>query len=198
MRRDSGLREGQAWCGGWVAHTYDRAAAAEGGDYTRSRQLLSDGDARRHFLYQRGDGTVNEQLRDRQAAEGSQRRYITLANPGEAANTPRQGTNHEVYDDPHNLPIRPGDTVIMNGHVAMVQSYNAENGTVRILEGNAGRNTDRVDNSRVVHLTQEHTTRNRRGQATRLGRDAIQGFGRPALGDFQGLRPQGQGTQAAR
>ena len=78
---------------------------------------------------------------------------------------------HEVFDNPKDLPIRPGDTILFHkpGHVAQVESDDPSTGKLTLVEGNWGHTVNR----RELDLNNPKV------------RASLEGFGRPALGDFK-------------
>ena len=81
----------------------------------------------------------------------------------------RRNLPHEVYTNPADLPIRPGDTALWErGHVGMVESYNRETGILTTVEGNIGNKVGR----RTYNLNDPRV------------RAQFSGFGRPAADDF--------------
>lgn len=173
-QREAGINPGQQWCGAFAAHNYRQAATEEGASFTGARRLESDRKARNYFLYRnadRADGRPSgrdDTLRAQHEGEGSARRYMTLrgsAGDREATEAQGRGGSHEAYDSPEQMPIRPGDTVIEDGHVAMVRSYDPRTGEIQTIEGNNG---DRVTTGHI-----------------NVRSPNFRGIGRPAAGDFQ-------------
>jgi hypothetical protein len=96
---------------------------------------------------------------------------MTLPDSSGRVYAQRHKLPHEVFSSPKELPIRSGDTVLFGkpGHVAQVDNFDAATGKLTIIEGNWG---NRV-NTRTLDLSDPYV------------RGTIEGFGRPALGDFQ-------------
>ncbi len=176
--RTAGAEPGQMWCGAFAAWNLGHAAG-EGGRFTGAAHLASDRKAQSFFMYRDySSQRMDDARREADRAAGTSRRYMTFAGSSGDAYARSHHLDHEVYSSPRDLPARPGDVVVMRGHVAMVESYDPATGILHIVEGNAGAATDRVgrrtlDLNRAAH------------------RDSIQGIGRPSIADFGNLDASG-------
>lgn len=174
--RNAHMAPGGAWCGYFATWNYTQAAKESGMRFTGTNGMHSMQKARSFFNYHSFTSNKastregNAQLKQTHGEQGSQRRFMTLSGtPGDKWATARH-LAHETYEHPSQLPIRPGDTVLFHtpGHVAQVEAYDAATGKLTVLEGNWGGKVNR----RTVDLNNAHQ------------RKALEGFGRPALGDF--------------
>jgi hypothetical protein len=189
--KNSGFDSGGdgGWCGFFVAFNYAQLG------FTKSPHLAGMEKARDFFTYRQYTDHSKEKnatldsLRQKQQLEGSQRQYFMLEeSPGKEyfSNYKNQFKNYDVAANTFNyktLPVRPGDTVLFNtgkagGHVGMVASYDPLSGKLVTIEGNAiGMASDGKKRSNAV-ITKEYDLTNS------TVRSKIEGFGRPALGDF--------------
>jgi uncharacterized protein YraI len=175
----AGIRTGVAWCGNFLAWNYTQAAKQSSLSFSGQRRLHSVGKTRHYFLYRnytvratRAKVAEWEALRRAHQAQGSTRRYFTLR--GSVGDRAAGSLPHEVFGSYQSLPLRPGDTVIWSrggghGHLGMVERYDPVTGRLTTIEGNR---RDRV--GRYVYDLRSSTIRNR-----------IEGFARPARGDFR-------------
>jgi hypothetical protein len=171
--KDGGM-DGGAWCGYFAGFNYDEAAKQAGGRFgTDARfKFHSMQKARAYFEYSNYTTDKNDDaLRDKQAGEGSTRRWMTLEGSHGQQHAVENHRPVEVYKNPSELPIRKGDTVLYSfGHVGLVKDYDPKTGVLTTIEGNAG-------GGKVREF--KHDLNDPKVRAT------IEGFGRPALGDFQ-------------
>ncbi|RMG16177.1 MAG: hypothetical protein D6731_06850 [Planctomycetota bacterium] len=180
--RSAGMPVGGAWCGHFVAYCYAEAARRRGLRFAGRRRLHSAGKVRSFFLYRSftrpddpGRLARAASLRLRHERQGSPRRYLALQGSYGDRWATRRSLPHEVFADPTLLPLRAGDIVVFwrpgasrgRGHLGLVASYR---GTVlTTIEGNAG-----------------HAVRRRRYDLSRPATlRTVDGFARPALGDFE-------------
>jgi len=177
--RSAGIRTGVAWCGNFLAFNYTTAAQQAGKTFSGQQRLHSVGKTRHYYLYRNYTQRATSEnlarwnaLRRAHQAQGSTRRFMTLR--GSAGDRAAGSIPHEVHGSYAELPLRPGDTVIWgtgggNGHLGMVETYDRSSGRLTTVEGNRRHRVGRY----VYDLR----------SATERGK--LEGFGRPALGDFQ-------------
>ncbi len=194
----AGMAPGQAWCGFFLEFCYREAARAHGLAFAGQGRLHSTGKARAFFLYrvytQRWTADRVEAWEAERAAHGGlARRFVALRGSSGRRYARARGLEVEEVDDVHALPIGPGDAVLWSwgegrGHIGIVEAYDAARGVLTTIEGNSA---DRV--------------RRRRYDLTDPAQRArIDGFGRPAAGDFRApaappaapRTPRGAGTPA--
>ncbi len=196
--RNAGMpnQEGQPgahWCGFFVGAAYTNAAHGAGaagfsgspGSGTKGVEnkeqgiprtvgsLASDMKAMHYFAnsdYTRPNASVSQKLTQQQEAQGSTRQLYTLA--GTDGDRMAKGLRHTAVASPRDLPLRPGDTIVFKGHVAMVREYDAATGKLTTVEGNLGGRTG----------SRQFNVNDAAFQKTLIG------FGRPALSDF-GVSP---------
>ena len=174
--RTARMGKGGEWCGYFTSFNYTQAARANGVEFSGQARMHSFQKSRSYFLYRNytdnsnSTNQRNDELRTQHQGEGSARRFMTFRGSDGDQYASRRNLGHEVYDNPANLPIRPGDTALWErGHVGMVESYNRETGMLTTVEGNIS--------NRVGRRTYDLNDPNVRAQ--------FSGFGRPAAGDFQ-------------
>ncbi len=172
--RRSNMPVGGAWCGFFTGFNYSEAAREAGGEFTGINGFHSMQKARSFFEYRSftdNSASTNaslDALREQHVAEGSARRWMTLAGSGGQRHAAARNRPHEVYE-PHDLPIRAGDTALFSrGHVGLVESYDRDTGQLTTVEGNTARGVVR----RSYDLNDPEV------------RAGFEGFGRPARGDF--------------
>jgi len=170
------MNKGGEWCGYFTSFNYTTAARNNGVEFSGQARMHSFQKSRSYFLYRnytdnsRATNQQNDELRTQHQGEGSSRRFMTFRGSDGDRYASRRNLQHEVYDNPANLPIRPGDTALWErGHVGMVESYNRETGILTTVEGNIS--------NRVGRRTYDLNDPQVRAQ--------FSGFGRPANGDFQ-------------
>lgn len=175
----AGIRTGVAWCGNFLAFNYTTAAKQASLTFSGQRRLHSVGKTRHYYLYRnytqratRAKVAEWEALRRAHQAQGSTRRFFVLR--GSVGDRAAGSLPHEVFATYETLPLRPGDTVIWStggghGHLGMVERYDPVTGLLTTVEGNR---RDRV--GRYTYDLRSATIRRR-----------IEGFGRPARGDFR-------------
>lgn len=180
---------GGGWCGFFVAYNYAQAG------FKYSPQLAGAEKARDFFLYRQYTNRSKEknegfdQLREQQKVQGSQRQFFMLEESPSVKYIKNYRNLFSHYNADANtfnyrtLPIRPGDTILYNtgnsgGHVGMVVSYDPSSGRLETVEGNSsGTGPDGKKWSQaVVRKTLDLTDPRVRAK--------IEGFGRPAAGDF--------------
>jgi hypothetical protein len=182
----SGMPTGTAWCGYFLGFVYTDAARALGQEFSGRYRLHSVGKTRSYFNYRSYTKRATPEnvrawdaLRNQHDLQGSARRYMTLrGSKGDRWATSRS-LSHEVYASYRELPVRAGDSVLFasvrsdtkrgsgRGHLALVESYDGSSGRLVTIEGNSG---DRV--------------RRRTRTLNASSQSVVDGFGRPALGDF--------------
>ena len=170
--RNAGMRVGGKWCGYFTQFNYSEAAREAGGRWRGP--LHSWQKARSFFAYRsytdnsRATNDRLDNLQQTHEQQGSTRRFMVLEGSSGQSWAQRHDRPHEVFET-NTLPIRAGDTALFNtGHVGLVESYDRDTGMLTTVEGNTG---DRVQ--RHTHdLSDPNVRRN------------FEGFGRPALGDF--------------
>ena len=174
--RTAGMSVGGQWCGYFTGFNYTQAAQEGGTRFSGQQRLHSYQKARDYFLYRnytnasRSEHDRNAALRTQHEGEGSARRYMTFQGSVGDRYASARSTPHEVYSNPADLPIRPGDTALFaRGHVGMVEGYDPASGMLTTVEGNTG------------NRVQRHTY-DLNDPAVRARFD---GFGRPASGDFR-------------
>lgn len=172
--RRSGMRVGGAWCGYFTGFNYSEAARASGGEFTGINGFHSMQKARSFFEYRsytdnsRATNEGLDRLREQHAANGSTRRWMTLAGSGGARHAAARQRPHEVFE-PSTLPIRAGDTALFShGHVGLVEGYDPTTGRLTTIEGNTSQQVRR----REYDLNDP------------ADRAKFEGFGRPARDDF--------------
>jgi peptidoglycan hydrolase-like protein with peptidoglycan-binding domain len=171
--RNARMPEGGEWCGYFTQFNYSQAAQEAGGDFRGS--LHSFQKARSFFNYRdytnasRSRNQELDTLRSQHEQQGSSRRFMVLEGSTGQDWAARNNRPAEVYQ-PNNLPIRPGDTILFNfGHVGMVEGYDPATGRLTTVEGNVGNRVQR----KTYDLNDPRV------------RARIEGFGRPAAGDFE-------------
>lgn len=174
--RTARMSNGGEWCGYFTSFNYTQAARSNGVEFSGQARLHSFQKSRSYFLYRNytnnssSTNQRNDELRTQHQGEGSARRFMTFRGSDGDRYASRRSLEHEVYDNPANLPIRPGDTALWErGHVGMVESYNRDTGILTTVEGNIS--------NRVGRRTYDLNDPAVRAQ--------FSGFGRPAAGDFQ-------------
>lgn len=177
--RTAGFSPGYAWCGHFASFCYTTAAEARRSSWAGQRMLHSVGKARAFFLYYvyteratRANKARWEATRSAHRKAGSMRRYMTLQ--GSVGDRAAGSRPHEVYARYQDLPLRPGDYVIWsrgggNGHIGLVESYDRRSGRLTTIEGNTS--------NRVRRKTYDLSSASERRK--------LDGFGRPARGDFK-------------
>jgi len=178
------------WCGFFVAYNYQKSG------FKYAPSLASMEKARDFFLYRQYTDRSSkkhaelDQLKSQHQSQGSQRQFFVLAeSPGRKfiqnyqKYYPHINLEQQTFDY-SNLPIRPGDTVLFEtgrsgGHVGMVESYNPNTGKLTTIEGNTSGTgpSGNTINQGVARKTYDLTNAQTRKR--------IQGFGRPADGDFR-------------
>lgn len=184
--RNAKFSPGYAWCGFFAAFNYSKAG------FQYPEKFASYQKARDFFLYRdyvKDDKTTNQKLdslRKEQKAEGSTRQYFMLkesAGIKYIKNNPTRFMNVDLKNsifDYKNIPIQAGDVVLFSfGHVGIVESYDKNTGKLKTIEGNA---TGTAVNGRV---TTNAVVKNTYDLSKASDRKIIDGFGRPALGDFK-------------
>ncbi|MEE2902829.1 MAG: peptidoglycan-binding domain-containing protein [Myxococcota bacterium] len=173
--RTARMGKGGEWCGYFTSFNYTQAARENGLEFSGQARMHSFQKSRSYFLYRNytdnstATNNRNDALRNEHNAAGSARRFMTFQGSDGDRYASRRNLPHEVYTNPADLPIRPGDTALWaRGHVGMVESYNRETGILTTVEGNIG--------NRVGRRTYDLSDPNVRAQ--------FSGFGRPAAGDF--------------
>ncbi len=170
----SGGMPGGHWCGYFTGFNYQQAAQAAGGEFNKDaiHKFHSMQKARAYFEYSNyTKGTNDDALRTQHEAQGSTRRWMVLEGSHGQQHAQTNGRPAEVYSSPRDLPIRKGDTVLFSfGHVGIVKDYDPTTGKLTTIEGNAG-------GGKVKELVRDLDDPKMRAQ--------IEGFGRPAMGDFK-------------
>ncbi len=174
--RRAGMPVGGAWCGYFSSFNYSEAARANGGEFAGRHHMHSFQKARSFFQYRsytnnsRATNQRLDSLRQQHGQAGSQRRFMVLEGSGGQRHASRRNRPHEVFQ-PNTLPIREGDTALYSrGHVGLVESYDRNSGMLTTIEGN-------TSGGRVARKTYNLNDPSVRAQ--------FEGFGRPALSDFQ-------------
>ena len=181
------MASGHAWCGFFVGFAYVEAAEQAGLSFSGKDRLHSVGKSRSYFHYRvytqrstRANIERWEALRSEHQSQGITRRYFTLRDSNGDRWARRRGLSHMVYADPNLLPIRAGDMVIFptagrgtkrnpaRGHMGLVEPYDPSTCVLTTIEGNTSNRVRR----KTYNLRKASTV------AT------IDGFGRPALGDY--------------
>jgi hypothetical protein len=181
---------GGDWCGHFVGFNL-----RENG-FQHAPSLASVQKARDFFLYRSytelTGSEANEQLdglRDEHRQSGDSRQFFVLEESMMQRRVRSAGPNGRAryghYDiaantfDYRNLPIRPGDMMILGEHVGMVESYDPATGRLTTLEGNTPGGTGPAGNTRGHGVA-----RKTRDLSDPEVRRTVVGFGRPALSDF--------------
>ncbi|MBI2378386.1 MAG: CHAP domain-containing protein [Deltaproteobacteria bacterium] len=174
--KDAKMPTGLAWCGYFAQYAYGQAARDVGGARTERMQLHSMQKARSYFMYRdytNASAARNAELdvlADRQTSEGSARRYMVLEGSAGARFAKQAGRSHDTHS-PKDLPLRPGDIALFSkGHIGVVESYDQATGKLTTIEGNS--------TGGAVRRSTYDLNDPRQGAG-------FEGFGRPALGDFQ-------------
>lgn len=178
--RVAGMPSGGQWCGYFASFNYAQAARSQGRSWTGQRSLHSVGKVRAFFLYRSYTQRWTservarwEEIRRAHQAQRSVRRYMVLSGSSGQRYAAARRLSCEVFAGFRDLPLRPGDFVVWSrgsgqGHLGLVETYQPSSGRLATIEGNTSNRVRR----RTYDLSQE---------AQRRG---IDGFGRPALGDF--------------
>jgi peptidoglycan hydrolase-like protein with peptidoglycan-binding domain len=176
----AGMPSGLAWCGFFASYNYTRAASRMGRGFAGRKVLHSVGKLRAFFLYRSYTKTWTDQrlarweaARLKHQSQGSVRRYFVFAGSSGQAYARRKGLTCEVFSRFHELPIRSGDFVIWSrgsgqGHIGLVEHYDPRSGRLTTIEGNTSNRVRR----KVYELSRARE------------RAALDGFARPATGDF--------------
>ena len=169
----AGGMDGGAWCGYFTGFQYEQAAKAQGGHFNKDaiQKFHSMEKARAYFEYSNYTKETNDDgLRTKHQAEGSARKWMVLEGSHGDKHAKANHRPSEVYEKPSELPIRKGDTVLFSfGHVGIVKDFDPTTGKLTTIEGNAG-------GGKVKEIT--------RNLNDPKARALIEGFGRPAMGDF--------------
>ncbi|HBP20707.1 MAG TPA: hypothetical protein DEA08_23325 [Planctomycetes bacterium] len=178
--RVAGMSVGGQWCGYFASFNYAQAARALGRAWVGQRALHSVGKVRAFFLYRSYTQRWTservarwEAVRRQHQAGGSLRRYMVLSGSSGQRYAQGRRLRCEVFAGYRDLPLRAGDFVVWSrgsgqGHIGLVESYEPSQGRLVTIEGNTSNRVRR----RSYDL--------RRADV----RAGIDGFGRPALGDF--------------
>ncbi|MBI4816442.1 MAG: hypothetical protein HY791_09290 [Deltaproteobacteria bacterium] len=174
--KDAKMQTGLPWCGFFAQYAYGEAARTAGGERTERMQLHSMQKARSYFMYRdytNASASRNQQLdqlASKQEAEGSARRYLVVEGSSGERFAKLQKRPHESYSL-RELPLRPGDVALFSkGHIGLVEKYDQATGRLTTIEGNSTGGAVR----RTVYDLND--PRQRAG---------FEGFGRPALSDFE-------------
>jgi hypothetical protein len=182
---------GRPWCGYFLGFVYTGAARSSGYAFLGTRRLHSVGKTRSFFNYRNYTQRATParvkawgELRSQHEVQGAARRYFVLKGSRGQRWAASRKVPCEAFDSYRDLPVRPGDAVIFSsvrsdtkrssgrGHLALVESYDAASGALVTIEGNSGDGVRR-------------RSRTLQGAA----RFSVDGFGRPALGDFYSEQP---------
>lgn len=184
--RNSQFSPGNEWCGFFVAYNYAQSG------FKHSPDLASYQKARDFFMYRsltnRSYRTNSglDNLRSQHETDNSSRKYVMLQ---ESPNISYVKANKNLFSHYNveentynykNIPIASGDAVLFTrGHIGIVKSYDPNSGKLVTIEGNAsGKGYDgKVKHGAVV--TNEYDL------SKSSERRKFDGFGRPALGDFE-------------
>lgn len=184
---NSSFGPGYAWCGFFAAWNYSQAG------FKYPENFASYQKARDFFLYRSytsRDAGLNrslDQLRLQQQASGSSRQYFIMAGsptydyvrsqPQYYGHVDLAAMTHGWQD----LPLEPGDVALFShGHVGTVVSYDRSTGRLETVEGNtSGIGPDGKFRSQAV-------VRKSYDLSKPADRALFDGFGRAALGDFNG------------
>lgn len=176
----AGMSSGRAWCGFFASFNYAQAARATGRRWVGQQALHSVGKVRAFFLYRSYTQRWTservarwEAIRRQHRTERSARRYMVLTGSSGERYARSRRLTCEVFAGYRDLPLRAGDYVVWSrgagqGHIGLVESYDPAQGRLITIEGNTSNRVRR----RSYDL--------RRADV----RAGIDGFGRPALGDF--------------
>ncbi|PIQ29208.1 hypothetical protein COW36_17525 [bacterium (Candidatus Blackallbacteria) CG17_big_fil_post_rev_8_21_14_2_50_48_46] len=183
--RNAKFDPGYEWCGFFTAFAQTQAG------FKYPEHYASYQKARDFFMYRsytNRSASMNQQLdqlRAQQTAQGSTRQYFMLEESPNRQYVREQGKVFSHYNpDAHtfrwqNLPVQAGDVALFHhGHVGLVVNYNPATGQLTTVEGNtSGKGPDGKQWSQAVVMKTYDLT-----QASDRAR--FDGFGRPALGDF--------------
>ncbi|MGE0712070.1 MAG: peptidoglycan-binding protein [Planctomycetota bacterium] len=177
--RTAGMSTGYEWCGFFASFNYTQAARRLGLVWAGQHELHSVGKVRAFFLYRsytqswtRANLARWEATRSTHQRQGSTRRYMVFQSSAGQRWARSKGLTCEVYAGYGDLPIRAGDYVVWsrgdNGHIGLVEAYDRGSGRLTTIEGNTSNSVRR----KVYELS------------SASARATIDGFGRPAMGDF--------------
>lgn len=183
--RNAKFGRGYEWCGFFAAFAHSQAR------FKYPEHYASYQKARDFFMYRnytdRSQKTNQEldRLRQLHQQQSSTRQYFMLQESPNRNYVRQQGAVFKHYNvDAHtftwqNLPVQPGDIALFHhGHVALVVSYDRNTGKLVTVEGNtSGRGPDGKQWNQAVVMKEYDLSK-------ASDRWRFDGFGRPALGDF--------------
>jgi hypothetical protein len=183
--RNADFSPGYEWCGFFTGFAHSQAGFKYPESYASYQK------ARDFFMYRsytNHSSSKNKELdglRLQHQTQGSTRQYYMLSESNNHAYLRENPSLFKHFQEAENtfqwqnLPIQPGDVALFNhGHVGLVVSYNAQTGHLVTVEGNtSGQGPDGKKWSQAV-------VRKEYNLSQVADRSRFDGFGRPALGDF--------------